>query len=111
MLKSVLIRMARATLQNVLSRLAQQLNTVQEQAISPMRAMVQSVVGGIWIGEGADAFVAEVSNLAIPGVTKVGEQISTMSNNLETARDVIDRADEEVARLVKSRLYDAFGFY
>jgi uncharacterized protein YukE len=107
----VLIRIARAVLNNVLSQLMQQFNVIQDQALSPMRSMIQQVTDGIWIGEGANAFVEEVSNLMIPGVGQVGENISTMSKNLQFARDTIERADEEVDRLVKGRVFDAFGFY
>jgi hypothetical protein len=103
--------MARSALESALSQLMQQFNVVEEQALTPMRAMVQSVVGGIWIGQGANAFVDEVSSLMIPGVGEVGENITTMHNNLTSARDIIDRADEEVDRLVQSRLFDAFEFY
>lgn len=107
----VLMRLARSVLNNVLSQLTQQLNVVTEQALNPMRTMIQQVTDGVWVGEGANAFVEEVSSLMIPGVGKVGEHISTMSRNLQFARDTIERADEEVDRLVKGRIFDAFGFY
>jgi uncharacterized protein YukE len=106
-----LLRLARAVLSNVLSQLGQLLSTVQEQALSPMRMMVQSVTNGVWIGKGADAFVEEVMSLAIPGVGQVADQIKTMSDNISNARDIIERADEEVNRLVRSRLLDSFNFY
>ena len=67
MFREFLIRMARAILQRVLSELMQVLNIVREQALAPMRMMVQQVTGGIWIGQGANAFVEEVSSLMIPG--------------------------------------------
>lgn len=110
-MKSALLRLARAVLETVLSRMAQQLNTVQEQALAPIKAMAQQVVGGVWIGEGANAFVDEVFSMVVPGVTQSGEHISTMSTNIQKARDIVDRADEEVDQMVKSRLYDAFEFY
>ena len=106
-----LLRLARAVLENVLSQITQQFNAVQEQAINPLKMIVEAVVGGVWIGKGADAFVEEVSNLAIPGVTQVADQISTMRNNITAARDIIERADEEVDRMVRSRLFDSFEFY
>jgi uncharacterized protein YukE len=111
MFASFLMRFARAVFQNVISQFTQQLNVVQEQALAPMRSMIQEVTGGVWIGEGANAFVEEVSSLMIPGVGRVADHISTMSSNLQHANDCIDRADEEVDRLVKSRLFDAFEFY
>jgi len=110
-IKKALMRLAMKVLENVLQQLMQQFNTVQELALAPMRAMIQEVTGGVWRGKGADAFVEEVSSLMIPGVGKVAENIQTFSGNLQFARDVIDRADEEVDRLVRSKVFDAFKFF
>ena len=99
---SVLLRFARQVVQNILSQLTQQFNIVQEQAYSPMQAMVQQVMDGIWVGKGADAFLEEVSSLMMPGVGKIGEGISTYSRNIQNAMDVMDRADEQVAGIVNA---------
>ena len=79
-----------------MSQLMQQFNIVQEQALAPMRLMVQSVMGGIWVGDGANAFVDEVSSLMIPGVGRVADNISMMHKNIHHACDVIDQADAMV---------------
>lgn len=105
---SVLLRFARQVVQNVLSQLTQQFNVVQEQAYSPMQAMVQQVTDGIWVGKGADAFVEEVSSLMMPGVGKIGEGINTYSKNIQNAMDVMDRADEQISGIVNG-LGDIFG--
>jgi hypothetical protein len=110
-MSGILMRMARAVLGNVLSQLTQQLNGVKDQALSPMRAIIQQMTSGVWIGEGANVFVEEVSSLMIPGVGKVGEHISTMSSNLQSARDILDQADEAADRLIQGNLSDAFKFY
>ena len=103
-----LIRFARQVVQNVLSQLMQQFNVIQEQAFSPMQAMVQQVAGGVWVGKGADAFVEEVSNIMMPGVGKIGNGISVFSKNIQNAMDVMDQADEQVSGIVGS-LGDLFG--
>ena len=108
MFREFLIRMARAILQRVLSELMQVLNIVREQALAPMRMMVQQVTGGIGIGQGANAFVEEVSSLMIPGVGKVMDQVSTMSNNLRRAQEIIDQADQRSQSKAVS-LGDVFG--
>lgn len=99
---SVLLRFARQVVQNILSQLTQQFNIVQEQAYSPMQAMIQQVMDGVWVGKGADAFVEEVSSLMMPGVGKIGEGISTYSKNVQNAIDVMDRADEQVSGIVNA---------
>lgn len=111
MIKKLLMRLARKVLDGVLSQLKGLLSTVQDMAMAPMRQMIQQVTGGVWRGNGANAFVQEVSNLMIPGVGKVATTITGMSNNLTFAQGVIDRADDEVAKLVKSKLTDVFKFF
>ncbi|MAT99798.1 MAG: hypothetical protein CL608_21875 [Anaerolineaceae bacterium] len=103
-----LIRFARKVVENVLSQLMQQFNVVQEQAYSPMQAMVQQVMDGVWVGKGADAFVEEVSSIMMPGVGKIGDGINVFSKNINNAIDVMDRADEQVNNMVSS-LGDLFG--
>ncbi len=106
-----LLRFARQVVANVLSQLTQQLNIVQQQALQPMRTMIQQVTGGVWVGDGANAFVQEVSSLMIPGVGKVGENITTMQRNLNRAIEVMDRADQQVNNMVRG-LADVFnGIY
>ena len=99
---SVLLRFARQVVQNVLSQLTQQFNIVQEQAYSPMQAMVQQVTDGVWVGKGADAFVEEVSGLMMPGVGKIGDGINVFSKNIQNAMDVMDRADDQVSGIVNA---------
>ena len=105
---SVLLRFARQVVQNVLGQLTQQFNVIQEQAFSPMQAMVQQVTDGVWVGKGADAFVEEVSSIMMPGVGKIGDGINLFSKNIQNAMDVMDRADEQVSGFVNS-LGDIFG--
>lgn len=106
-----LLRFARQVVANVLSQLTQQLNIVQQQALAPMRMMIQQVTGGVWVGDGANAFVQEVSTLMIPGVGKVGENITIMQRNLNRAIEVMDQADQQVNNMVRG-LADVFnGIY
>jgi hypothetical protein len=110
-IKRALLRLARQVVQGVLSQLTQQLNIVREAALAPMRAIIQQVTGGVWKGDGANAFVEEVSSLMIPGVGQVAEHITIMHRNLQRAVDVIDRADAQVNTKVNS-LADIFdGIY
>ncbi len=106
-----LFRFVRKVVEGVLSQLMQQLNVVQELALAPMRAIIQQVVGGVWRGEGANAFVQEVSTMMIPGVGRVADTITTLNRNLTFAQNAIDRADEEVSKIVKSKILETFQFF
>jgi hypothetical protein len=109
--ENMLLHLARKIVEQVLEKLSQLLNKVQDEAAQPIRAVIQQIVGGVWVGRGADAFVDEVSNLVLPGIGRVGTSIQGMHTNVQSACDVIDRADEELNGLVDSRLSDAFKFY
>ncbi len=103
-----LIRFARQVVNSVVSQLGQQLNVVQDQAMAPLRSMVQAVVGGMWIGDGADAYVDELSSLMIPGVGRVMDDIQIYSKNLQRATEVMDAADRQVTSIANS-LGDVFS--
>jgi len=106
-----LFRFVRKVVEGVLSQLMQQLNVVQELAMAPMRAIIQQVIGGVWRGEGANAFVQEVSTMMIPVVGRVADTITTLNRNLTFAQNAIDRADEEVSKIVKSKIVETFQFF
>lgn len=111
MIKKLLMRLARKVLNGVLSQLKGLLSMVQDMAMAPMRQMIQQVTNGVWRGNGANAFVQDVSSKMIPGVEKVAATLTGMGNNLTFAQGVIDRADDEVSKLVKSKLTDVFKFF
>jgi hypothetical protein len=104
-----LLRFARRVVEGVRGQLTQQLNVVEEMARAPIQAMVQQVVGGIWIGDGANAFVEEVSSLIIPGINQASDYMMRFDRNIQNAIDVMDRADEQVNSLVNGLgdLFDA----
>lgn len=102
MTTSQLIRLARAILNSVITQLNQQLDIVQDQALTPLRAAVEAVVGGIWRGAGADAFVDEVSQLMIPGVGVVGGHITKVNQNVQRAIEIMDQADAQVATMANN---------
>lgn len=108
MIGKLLLKFARQVVQTVMSQLLQQANIVQDMAHKPMQAMVQQVVSGAWVGEGADAFVEEVSSIFMPRATRISEQISKFNGDLQAAVDTIDRADAQVNNAVNG-LADIFA--
>ena len=108
---SALLRFARQVVNNVLSQLTQQLNVIQEQAHAPMKAMIADVVGGVWVGKGADAFVEEVSGIMLPGVGRISDHITKFHHDIGYATEIMDQADEQVTTMANG-LADIFdGIY
>lgn len=110
-MSNFLMRLAKQVVEGVLAQLTQQLNVVQNLALAPIRAIVQQIVGGVWRGDGANAFVEEVSSLVIPGVGRVAETITGLNTNIRFAQGVMEHADQQVNRLIQSKVVDAFDFF
>jgi uncharacterized protein YukE len=105
---SKLLRFARKVVQSVMSGVTQQLNVVEQQARQPIQAMMQQVVGGAWTGRGADAFVQELTSMAVPNVDKITQILTRTNRDINNAIDVMDRADEQVSSIIRG-LGDTFG--
>jgi uncharacterized protein YukE len=97
----MLLKVAKAVLQQVLQGLDQQLNTVLEQAYNPMQGALEQVTSGVWRGVGANAFVEEVSSLHMPGVGVVGDQIRGLQANLQRAQEIMEEADRKANQSVR----------
>lgn len=96
--RKLLMKIAKAVLQQVLQGLQQQLKVVEDAAMAPMRQAIEQVTGGIWRGVGADAFVDEVSNISLPGAGVVRESINTFHGNLIRAEEIMEEADKKATQ-------------
>lgn len=105
------LKMVTAPLDGVISQISRATSMVEGQALGPLKSIIQSVTGGVWVGKGADALVDVVSQMSIPGVGQVMSQVTKFSSDIQFAREIINRADQEVSRQVRSRLGDVFKFF
>lgn len=101
-------KMLRSGCSSGMSQLMGCMNIIQSLVTAPMKGIVQAVVGGVWIGDGATAFVDEVSNLAMPGVGMVSDHVQFMRNNIQKAMDTINQAENQ-AKGIAQNLGDIFG--
>lgn len=106
--KRMLIRIARAVVQNVMSQVTQQVNIVENEVKATLRSYVQEVVGGVWTGKGADAFVATLQEEAVPMSDTLMDEITQINTNITTALDIMDQAEAAVQNMVNS-LEDTFS--
>jgi uncharacterized protein YukE len=83
---------------------------VEQAAIAPINAMVQQVVGGAWKGDGADAFVDRLQNIATPKLHKMNEAATLFHTNIGKSGDTVQQADQKVAGLAKN-LEEPFNFF
>lgn len=104
-----LIRIARAVLhqqQNIIA--TQVIQAVEDQIMKRFEAHIREVVGGVWVGKGADAFVNVIRSDGMTMTNQIIDDVSTMGNNLQRANDIMDEADNTARGLVNN-LEDTFS--
>jgi len=104
---SSLLRFARSIVQGVLNQINQQMNIVQQSAMTPVNQMVQQVTGGIWRGKGADAFVQEMQIEVLPAFSNLLGGIGRTNTHINRAMEILHSADANGASKVNS-LVDVF---
>jgi uncharacterized protein YukE len=112
MFDNPLLRFARQVVQSVIQQEMQQIAKIEQAALQPMQSMIQQVVGGAWVGNGADAFVNDVQRIMIPGVQGINQGIQTHTSGITHAVDVIDKADRDVRNIatdVAQLFHDVFS--
>jgi hypothetical protein len=103
-----LLRIARSVVENVINTINNQIRMVQEAITAPLRAMVQQVLGGVWKGDGANRFVAEMTNEVLPMLVNIGNVNMSFGGLLRRAMDIMDRADRQATQQAQ-QLYDVFN--
>lgn len=103
-----LLRIARSVVENVISTINNQIRMVQEAITAPLRAMVQQVLGGVWKGDGANRFVAEMTSEVLPMLVNIGNVNMGFGGLLRRALDIMDRADRQAVQHAQ-QLYDVFN--
>jgi uncharacterized protein YukE len=88
----------------------QVVQTVEQAAIAPINTMIQQVVGGAWKGEGADAFVNQLQNIATPKLHKMNEAATAYHLNIGKSGETVQQADSKVVSLAKA-LEGPFKFF
>lgn len=95
-----LLKIARAAVDMVTNNIAQQLSTLEDMVRNPFQAMVNEVTGGIWVGDGANKFVEEVTSMFIPGAAQIVDSCTITTNSITRSLDIMDAADQQVRGLV-----------
>jgi len=107
---NLFLSLARAILDGVLGEITKQLNVVDTQVMSVLQGFVKDVVGGMWQGPDADAFVSDLNGL-LPKVQDVHQRTGAFSTGIFNAAAHIFATDQaasnQVADLVNifSKIY------
>jgi hypothetical protein len=106
-----LLKFARMVVDSVMKMVTAQINIVETIVMAGIKQMVQQVLGGIWKGQGADAFVAEMDGPNVMGeLNQVTGHVSSISTRITKAIGIVERADQTVRGIV-GQVADIFNFF
>jgi hypothetical protein len=103
-----IFKFVRNIVSNIMNQVTQQVNMIQDAVTSPLRASVNQVMGGMWKGEGANRFVAEMTSEVIPMLVNI---MGFNTNFVSALKRTVDRM-EQAERQASSRaqqLFDVFN--
>jgi uncharacterized protein YukE len=103
-----IFKFVRNIVNNIMNQVTQQVNMIQDAVTSPLRASVNQVMGGMWKGEGANRFVAEMTSEVILMLVNI---MGFNTNFVGALKRTVDRM-EQAERQASSRaqqLFDVFN--
>lgn len=100
MFGSIFTKIARKVVDTVLGQLTKQISQLDDFVRAPMQAIIDEIVGGVWVGDGADAFVNELSSIFIPGTDGLKTSVSSIGAGINKAIDIMDQADNKAQSVV-----------
>jgi hypothetical protein len=103
-----IFKFVRGLVSNIMNQVTQQVNMIQDAVTSPLRGMVNQVMGGMWRGDGANRFVAEMTSEVIPMLVNI---MGINTNFVGAIKRTVDRM-EQAERQASSRaqqLFDVFN--
>lgn len=93
---------------NVISQVLQQVNIIQEAVTSPLRALVNQVMAGMWKGEGANRFVQEMTSEVIPMLVNIMGFNTNFANAIKKSQDRMQQSVHQATSQAQT-LFDVFN--
>ncbi|PKO08680.1 MAG: hypothetical protein CVU40_14585 [Chloroflexi bacterium HGW-Chloroflexi-2] len=103
-----ILKLVYSAVDGVMSQIKKLLNQITSEITSPLRGMVQQVVGGVWKGDGATRFVQEMQTLVIPALLSLVGINTSFVNALQKSTEIFRNADKQ-ATSKANELLDIFG--
>lgn len=85
--------------QDVVRQVTQQANMVEDM-MGHVRSGMQPIMGGAWVGQGADSFIEEVETRLIPEVMALIASVMGFGGGINSAMGIIEQADNDVFNVV-----------
>jgi hypothetical protein len=94
------MRAAVSGVEAVLNALGRTQNALEQQVQRTIQAIIAQVVGGVWVGAGADAFVHELRTEFLPLSASLNSDIEQMIQSVRSAEQIVQEADNQAAQVV-----------
>jgi ABC-type xylose transport system substrate-binding protein len=87
--------------QDVVGQVTRQAQQVEDM-VGSVRGGMQPIMGGAWTGQGAQAFIEEVTTRLIPEVMALIASIAGFGGGITQALDIVGGADDAVFGVVNN---------
>lgn len=91
-------------IENLSHLIGQQENIIAGDVIRILQQMVEQVQEGVWRGEGAQTFVAELENNLIPLFSQLANFLIDMEQGTRRLLDIVEDAEFQVTKAVDSQI-------
>lgn len=92
----------------IISSILSQFNFIQDLITAPLRQMVSSVLGGVWIGDGANRFASEMTEQVIPMLATLLTGGTNFANSIKKSQDLMLQGFNQASSIAQG-LFDTFG--
>jgi hypothetical protein len=92
----------------IISSVLSQFNFIQDLITTPLKTMVNQVVQGVWKGNGANKFVAEMTDQVIPMIAGILTGTQNYANAIKKSQDHMLQGFQQASSIANS-LNDVFN--
>lgn len=103
-----IFKFARSIVRGIINQIMQQVNVIQDAVTSPLRGLVNQVMGGAWKGDGATRFVDEMTSDVIPMLVNIAGINNNYASAIKKSMDRMEQAEREANSHVQ-QLFDVFS--
>ena len=92
----------------IISSILSQFNYIQDAVTAPLRALVNQVMQGMWKGNGANKFVAEMTDQVIPMIASILTGTQNYANSIKKSQEHMLQGFQQASSIAQS-LFDPFN--
>lgn len=99
-LRELYLSVVRIAIQMVLQQIAQQSGRLVDEIQNPVQAIIQEVIGGAWVGNGANKFLDELYSVFVPSCDQIQASCQITTSSILYSVNSVDEADSQVEQLI-----------